>query len=133
MGVRPAGGGGAICSCFGAEPLPLGGEAPSNVDLVMSVCVFTLIPKGSGHSLTAGCAPFPRPQPRLHLFLGGEGSGCGPAAWPEDCVVRWEPEGAGERMSHRPSCTASNMCITVYITVLRDVGDTGHQVGYRSL
>ena len=50
-----------------AEPPP-GGESPSNVDIVMSgVSVFALNPKGSGYSLTARSALFPRPQPRLNL------------------------------------------------------------------
>ena len=58
-------------SLFWGRSPPPGGEAPSNVDLVMSVCVFvfTLNPKRNGHSLsaTARSARFPWPQPRLNL------------------------------------------------------------------
>ena len=38
---------------LGQSPPPLGGEAPSNVGLVMSARVFTLNPMGSGYSLSA--------------------------------------------------------------------------------
>ena len=54
-----------MLSEFGAPP---GGEAPSVVDLVMSVRVFTLNPKRSGYSLTTRSALFPRLQPRLNLL-----------------------------------------------------------------
>ena len=56
-----------VRSFWGGAPPP-GGEAPSVVDLVMSVRVFTLNPKRSGYSLTARSALFPRLQPCLNLF-----------------------------------------------------------------
>ena len=48
---------------WGGGPPPAEGEAPSNVDLGMSVCVYTLNPK------TLACCPFSRPQSRLQLLL----------------------------------------------------------------
>ena len=53
---------------MGGAPPP-GGEAPSVVDLVMSVRVFTLNPKaGTRSQLVQRSALFLRPQPRLNLF-----------------------------------------------------------------